>query len=231
MLEGQNLADHNGVGSTIGHAVEAGLDATGTATDTADLADVPAVAGIGALGVAHIQTGSGTAPTGEGLKAALAGIALRPDAVGVVGDSHVGGVTIGGAVHGLEAVATVEGSVAKDRADRIVGGPVDDLVAVFLLDVGQEIDQPSALIVTPVPATGTHFAAVRQLLVVTAGEVVHGDAELLQVVGAAHAVGGFAHLLDRGDQETDQHGDDGDDHQQLNQCETHSSKQTHSTTP
>ena len=47
--------------------------------------------------------------------------------------------------------------------------------------------------------------------------VVNAQADLLQVVGAIDAAGRFAHLLHRRQQQADQHGDDGDDHQQLDQ--------------
>jgi len=50
---------------------------------------------------------------------------------------------------------------------------------------------------------------------------VAGDGELLEVVAALRPCGGFAHLLDGGQQEADEHGDDGDDHQQLDQRERH----------
>src|SRR5262245_47671326 len=50
-------------------------------------------------------------------------------------------------------------------------------------------------------------------------KMVCGQAELLEVVGALHAVGGLAHLLHRREQEADEDGDDGDHHQQLNQRE------------
>src|SRR5262249_28032232 len=40
-----------------------------------------------------------------------------------------------------------------------------------------------------------------------------------EVIGAAHAVGGFPYLLDSGQQQADQYGNDGNDHQQLNQGE------------
>jgi hypothetical protein len=48
---------------------------------------------------------------------------------------------------------------------------------------------------------------------------VDPDAELLDVVGARHACGGLAHLLDGGEEQADQDGDDGDHHQQLDQRE------------
>src|SRR5205814_499252 len=48
---------------------------------------------------------------------------------------------------------------------------------------------------------------------------VAGDAKLLEVVGALHAGGGFADLLDGGEQESDEDGYDGDHHQQLDQRE------------
>ena len=50
-------------------------------------------------------------------------------------------------------------------------------------------------------------------------EVVMGQADLLQVVGAADAGGGLADLLDGRQQQADQHRDDGDHHQQLDQRE------------
>src|SRR5262249_40041914 len=49
--------------------------------------------------------------------------------------------------------------------------------------------------------------------------VVHGEADLVQVVGAADAGGGLADLLDGGQEQTDQDGDDGDDDEQFNQRE------------
>src|SRR5262249_25103444 len=49
--------------------------------------------------------------------------------------------------------------------------------------------------------------------------VVHGQGELLEVVGAAHPVGGLAHLLHRRQQQADQHRDDGDDDEQLDEGE------------
>ena len=52
--------------------------------------------------------------------------------------------------------------------------------------------------------------------------VVDGQADLLEVVRALHPVGGLADLLDRGQQQADQDGDDGDHHQQLDQREADS---------
>jgi len=48
---------------------------------------------------------------------------------------------------------------------------------------------------------------------------VTGQAELLEVVGALHACGGLSDLLDGGQQQADEDGDDGDHHQQLDQRE------------
>jgi hypothetical protein len=50
-------------------------------------------------------------------------------------------------------------------------------------------------------------------------EVVHGQPPVAEVVLALGLVGGLAHLLDGGQQHADQDGDDGDDHQQLDQRE------------
>jgi hypothetical protein len=54
---------------------------------------------------------------------------------------------------------------------------------------------------------------------VGAVEVDQGQADLVQVVLAAHAAGGVADLLHRGDEQADEDGDDGDHHQQLDQRE------------
>jgi hypothetical protein len=43
--------------------------------------------------------------------------------------------------------------------------------------------------------------------------IIEGKAELLEVVEALRAAGGFARLLDRGQQERRQDADDGDDDQ------------------
>src|SRR5207244_5492511 len=50
-------------------------------------------------------------------------------------------------------------------------------------------------------------------------EIVGGQGELLEVVGAARAGSGFTDLLDGGHEQADQDGDDGDDDQQLDQGE------------
>ena len=47
-----------------------------------------------------------------------------------------------------------------------------------------------------------------------------GEPELLEVVGTSHAIGSLAHLLDRWQQQRDQHGDDSNDHEQLNERES-----------
>ena len=50
--------------------------------------------------------------------------------------------------------------------------------------------------------------------------VLHGQPELLQVVGALHAVGGFANLLHGRQQQSDEDRDDGDDNEQFNESKT-----------
>ena len=47
--------------------------------------------------------------------------------------------------------------------------------------------------------------------------VLDGEAQLLQVVHALRPAGGLAGRLDGGEEQCDQHGDDGDDHQQLDE--------------
>ena len=43
--------------------------------------------------------------------------------------------------------------------------------------------------------------------------IMQGQRHLLEVVGATHAVGGLAYLLDSGHQQAYQHRDNGDDNQ------------------
>src|SRR5690348_16887347 len=50
--------------------------------------------------------------------------------------------------------------------------------------------------------------------------IVDGQSELFEIVAALHAGGGLADLLHRGQQETDEDGNDGDHHQELDQRET-----------
>ena len=52
--------------------------------------------------------------------------------------------------------------------------------------------------------------------------VVQAQSQLFQVVLALCPAGRFAGLLDGGEQQRDQDGDDRDDHQQLNQCKANS---------
>ena len=52
--------------------------------------------------------------------------------------------------------------------------------------------------------------------------VVQGQADLLEIIQATRPVGGFAHLLNRRQQETDKDSDDRDHHQQFDQREARS---------
>src|SRR5207244_12101687 len=58
-----------------------------------------------------------------------------------------------------------------------------------------------------------------EIIAVVEWIVIERDAELPQVVFALGAVGGLADLLDRGQKQPDENGDDGDDDQELDQGE------------
>src|SRR5262249_16108576 len=62
-----------------------------------------------------------------------------------------------------------------------------------------------------------------EAVVVGGGEVLDAQTDLLEVVLAAGAVGRLADLLDGGQEQADQHRDDGDDDQQLDQRERRAS--------
>jgi len=49
---------------------------------------------------------------------------------------------------------------------------------------------------------------------------MEGNAQLLELVATPHAGGSGTNLLDRWEQEPDENGDDGDYHQQFDECET-----------
>ena len=56
---------------------------------------------------------------------------------------------------------------------------------------------------------------------------MHGQPELLQVVGALRPPRRLARRLDRGEQQSDQHRDDRDDHEQLDEGEPAAMKGGH----
>jgi hypothetical protein len=51
--------------------------------------------------------------------------------------------------------------------------------------------------------------------------------DLLEVVGATHAIGRFTYFLNCRDQQSDQNCNNGNDHKQFNQCETVTDRSTH----
>ena len=50
--------------------------------------------------------------------------------------------------------------------------------------------------------------------------IVQCQANLLEVVGAGHAIGRVAHFLHGGDQQANQNRNNGNDYEQFDQCET-----------
>src|SRR5579875_51521 len=60
----------------------------------------------------------------------------------------------------------------------------------------------------------------RQLAIVGPCTVLYGKAELLEVILTLHAVSSFTDFLHRWQEQTNQDGNDGDDHQQLDQCKS-----------
>ena len=72
------------------------------------------------------------------------------------------------------------------------------------------------------PRVGGEVEAPGREPAVGAVVVVEGQADLLQVVLAAQPGGGLADLLHGGQEQADEHRDDGDHHQQLDQREPRS---------
>src|SRR5207249_4191264 len=101
------------------------------------------------------------------------------------------------------------------------GGQVGAAVKGVLLDEGQDMVAPGPLAaVRGAGGSGARRvpAALRESadLVV---EAVEGDADLFEVVLALETHRDLADFLHRGQQQADQDGDDGDDHQELDQRE------------
>ena len=112
-----------------------------------------------------------------------------------------------------------------------VEGEIVGVVEGRLLDVGQQEHRPP--VVDPsasgngLPLASTLMFSLGKGSSIAAGgqecvrrlEVVHPEAELLEVVGALGAAGRLAGRLDRGQEQADQDRDDRDDDQQLDQRE------------
>src|SRR5205085_11752882 len=101
---------------------------------------------------------------------------------------------------------------------------------------GQDVEEDAAVAVAGVDERGgVQPDRRRQLAAVGVGAMDGGQRDLLEVVAALDALGGRAHLLDGGDEQADQDGDDRDDHQQLDQREpalpAPGEETDHSTTP
>jgi hypothetical protein len=195
------VADEQRVGSPVGDGHHGpAVDVAGVVQDDA----IAAVAGAAGVGVVGHRVGVGTA---------------RP-VPGTAGDGHGG--SAGGAEEALDR-----------RAHRLDLGGGDVILAaalvdVVLLDVGQDLEAPAAELGR---AHGRHAdgevhrrvgpgVAVVGQEAVGIVEVVTGQAELLEVVRAPEAGSRLAHLLDGGQQEADEDGDDRDHDQQLDERET-----------
>src|SRR5262249_55085755 len=105
------------------------------------------------------------------------------------------------------------GAVPRGRIPAGPGRLLGLLVEVVLLDVRQDEAGPA-------DAVAEDFLAAGRQRLIRVVVVVHGQAELLEVVLALDAGGGLAHLLHRRQQEPDQDGNDGDYHQQLDEGES-----------
>src|SRR5262249_25601169 len=106
----------------------------------------------------------------------------------------------------------LEGEHAGAGVDRGLDGLVepDGAVQGALLDVGEQVSGPApagAGVVAGGVGPG-NVARGEASVVVVVG--VQGDADLLEVVGAGHAGHDPAHLLDGGEGQPEQQGDDGD---------------------
>src|SRR5262249_36988212 len=84
----------------------------------------------------------------------------------------------------------------------------EQLVLVVLFQVGQQAYERA-----------DQLGVVAREVAISRVVAVSGQGDLLEVVGALDACGGLADLLDRRQEQPDEDGNDGDDHQQLDQRE------------
>src|SRR5262249_49807778 len=138
--------------------------------------------------------------------------------VAVPGSVYLGAVPAPQGVAGARRADVGGNSHAADREVRsgvVIQVQAVLLVQVILLDVGQDVDEPAV----PPAGTGDAVAAPEGKFAEGVVVAVTGDGELVEVVAALDAGGGVANLLDGGDEQADEDGDDGDHHQQLDQRE------------
>src|SRR5204863_166739 len=107
-------------------------------------------------------------------------------------------------VHRCRSVRQRKGHTAQGAA-----------IQAVLLDVRQQVEKVG----TKYAGGGRIVADGGRQVLVRVVVVVSGQTELLEVVGALHAAGGFAHLLYRGQQQPDQNGDDRNHDKNLDQRE------------
>ena len=146
-----------------------------------------------------------------------AAVPIRPEAVLVA---------VRGALQRIDLRVPSRGEVRLSQAGGDGNLEVDRVEDVVLLEVRQSQRDPAhpvvAELVTPAAVRRAGHARHGPQGTHPVGALVvgEGQAELLQVVGALNPAGGLARRLHGGQQQRDQHGDDGDDHQQLDQRET-----------
>ena len=162
------------------------------------LAPLPAAAAVAGVGVVLGRQG-------DGLAAARADEQLHRIGPGACGE-HVLLLDVGQQGEGPRAGLVGPGAVGV--ADAPVEGVIDDGV-LGVDEGGRAAGGEDGLLAVPAAVVGEGVPVV----------VVHleGEADLLEVVGAGHAVSGLAHLLHGGQEHGQQHGDDGDHDEQLDQ--------------
>src|SRR5690606_25032412 len=127
---------------------------------------------------------------------------------------HFGGTLIYGHSQERNAGGDVHGVVIRVRQiDRVVGGGT--------LKVGEQprVDRPFAAAggIGGAVSVGGHRKGERRVNVQI---VVQRQPDLFEVIFALRAASGFSGLLHRRQQQSDEDRDDGDHHEQFDQCET-----------
>ena len=115
----------------------------------------------------------------------------------------------------MDVVAGVEIVILLRLARRLVPG---FLIQALLLDEGQQMEEDSAKPGAVVDAVAGKEPKRRRHAFVRVVDVVRGEGELLEVVGALGPGGAGAHRLDGRDDQRQHDAEDGDDDEKFKKC-------------
>src|SRR5947208_2359351 len=113
---------------------------------------------------------------------------------------------------GWAEVKPYRGPLCFRHLAEIVPGKVPFLEQILLFHERQDLNTPGSPAAVSILMNPAARKLVKGLVI-----IVDGQTNLFQVVGALDPIRALAHFLNRGKQQSEQHRDDGDDHEQFDQ--------------